>query len=182
MKIHLIGGSGSGKTTIAARLSARFELPVLDLDILFWNQKAPIPYATKATPEERDLALDTFITQPNWIVEGVYYSWLLTSFRQADHILVLTTPLWLRQIRIVRRFLRRKLELPARNKESLRSLRLLLAYNHAYDRKHLAQAVALLENEKLSYARCSAYEDVLAAISPPHRTASSTDHALRKTS
>jgi adenylate kinase family enzyme len=164
MKIHIIGGSGSGKSYIATRLSARFELQVLDLDTIFWDQKETIPYATKAAPKERDLALATIIRQPNWIVEGVYYSWLLSSFQQADHILVLTTPLWLRQVRIVRRFLQRKLQPSPRIKESLRSLRQLLKWNASYDRVNLSQAITLLEKEGLKYARCSTYTQAMSVF------------------
>jgi adenylate kinase family enzyme len=164
MKIHIIGGSGSGKTYIATRLAARFELPVLDLDTIFWDQKTTTPYSTKATPENRDATLAAVIRQPNWIVEGVYYSWLLSSFQQADHILVLTTPLWLRQIRIVRRFLLRKLKPTPRNKESLHSLRQLLTWNHNYERNHLAQAIALIEKVNLSYSRCTTYAQTVLAI------------------
>ena len=39
MKIHIIGGPGSGKTWLADRLSAEFNVPAFDLDDIFWDRK-----------------------------------------------------------------------------------------------------------------------------------------------
>jgi adenylate kinase family enzyme len=39
-RIHLIGGPGSGKSYVAAALSARFDVPAYELDELFWERSA----------------------------------------------------------------------------------------------------------------------------------------------
>jgi adenylate kinase family enzyme len=55
-RIHIIGGSGSGKSTVRAKLAAEFGIPVYDLDDLFWDNPAPA-YDTQADPARRDQAL-----------------------------------------------------------------------------------------------------------------------------
>lgn len=46
-KIHIIGGSGSGKTYIADRISEKLDIKTYDLDELFWDNSAD-SYGTKA--------------------------------------------------------------------------------------------------------------------------------------
>lgn len=40
MKIHIIGGSGTGKTYLAKKLSEKFNIPHFDLDDLFWDNSS----------------------------------------------------------------------------------------------------------------------------------------------
>ncbi len=56
MKIHIIGGSGSGKTYLARLLSNKYTIPVTSLDDLFWDNSAG-HFNTKRAPEERDAML-----------------------------------------------------------------------------------------------------------------------------
>lgn len=153
LRIHIIGGSGTGKTFLARKLGACLTLPVLDLDNIFWSRTAKT-YGVRAPDAERDAALQDFIRQDGWIAEGVYYRWLLPSFEAASHIIVLTPPLWLRQVRIIRRFIRRRLDLESSKKETLRDIRQLLAWNRHYDRDNLARAVTMLNEHGLKYTKC----------------------------
>lgn len=154
MKIHIIGGPVSGKSSIARALAAEFGLPVLELDNIHWDHDAH-GYGTPAPPEKRDAALADFLKQPAWVVEGVYHRWVGPSFAQADHILVLNPPLWLRQIRIARRSLRRKLGLEPGKKESFQNIRDLLKWSQGFDADNLARALAMLEENQWAYVRCT---------------------------
>ena len=51
-KIHIIGGPGSGKSTIAPKMAATYHLPTFDLDDLFWDRNAT-HYGVKASDEKR---------------------------------------------------------------------------------------------------------------------------------
>lgn len=163
LRIHLIGGSGTGKTFLARKLGERLSLPVLDLDEIFWSRSAST-YGVRASEVERDQALLNFVRQDGWIIEGAYYRWLGPSFEAASHIIVLTPPLWLRQVRIIRRSIRRRLGLESAKKETLRDVRQLLAWNRHYDRDNLARATALLDQQGLNYTRCRNLTDVCAAL------------------
>ncbi|MBQ1371503.1 MAG: AAA family ATPase [Oscillospiraceae bacterium] len=150
MKIHIIGGPGSGKSFLAERLSRELGIPHYDLDDLQWDNTAR-GYGTKRDPQERDALLQEILQQQDWIIEGVYYAWCDQSFRQADQIYLLQVPRRLFRFRILRRFVRRKLGLEPGKKETLKSLRALLKWADKYQRKNLPEIQKILEpyGEKL---------------------------------
>lgn len=143
MKIRIIGGPGSGKTTLAAELSGLFGVPHYDLDELQWDN-ASGAYGIKRTPEERDRMLAEILGRDEWIIEGVYYAWCRRSFEEADRIYLLRVPRRTYRRRIIRRFLRRKLGLESGKKETLRSLAALLRWADKYETENLAEIRELL--------------------------------------
>jgi len=140
MKVHIIGGAGSGKSYLATRLAILYDLDVLHLDELFWDNSGG-KYGVPRAAEERNRLLNEFLERDSWVIEGVFHTWLAVSFTSADVVAVLRPPLWLRHLRTVRRFIRRKLGLdPSHCRESLRSLADLVRWNNAYDGDNLARA------------------------------------------
>ena len=63
-RIAIVGPVASGKTTLAARLGALFNLPVLDLDDYYWRQ---LPLPSKEEWEAQHLAL---VSGERWIISG----------------------------------------------------------------------------------------------------------------
>jgi hypothetical protein len=84
------------------------------------------------------------LNKNSWIVEGVYYSWLLPSFQLSDRIIVLKTSTRLRAVRITKRFIKRKTGLIKSKKESLSDLWQLLKWNHGFDRNNLTPALKII--------------------------------------
>ena len=144
MKIHIIGGPGSGKSFLAKELSKRYGIPHYDLDDLFWNNDAQ-RYGTKRDPQERDATLDRILQEKDWIIEGVYYAWCLRCFEDADRIYLLDAPRHQKRHRIIRRFIRRKLALDDGKRETLRSVSELLKWADHYREDNLPQIRKLLE-------------------------------------
>lgn len=140
-KIHIIGGAGSGKTYLARMLSDILATPAADLDNLFWDKS----YGTKKDPAIRDRELEAVLSGEAWIIEGVYYAWLDSSFEKADQIIALHTNVYVRQTRIIIRFLKRKLFILPTKHESLKDLVQLLKWNAKFDTTHLAKALRKLE-------------------------------------
>ena len=143
MKIHIVGGPGSGKSFLAKKLSRELGIPHYDLDDIQWANESG--YGKKRDPAERDALLDELLQRDDWIMEGVYYAWCGRCFEDADRIYLLEIPRRLYRYRIIRRFLRRKLGLEAGKKETLRSLSALLAWADKYQRVNLAEIRKILE-------------------------------------
>ncbi|MSO19592.1 MAG: DNA topology modulation protein FlaR [Acidobacteria bacterium] len=144
VRIHIIGGPGSGKTFAARQLSRRFGVPAYDLDDLFWNSSVQ-SYGLRASEAGREAKLTAILQQPDWIVEGVYYSWLRPSFERAQIIFALRPNVLLRDYRILKRFVGRKLWMVSTKREGVLDLLRLLSWNHRYDADNLAPAIAFID-------------------------------------
>jgi len=66
-RIHLIGGSGAGKTTVGRLLAERLGLPFIDLDELFWE-----PGWVEVGHAELARRLAPHLVAPGWVVAGNY--------------------------------------------------------------------------------------------------------------
>ena len=143
MKIHIIGGPGSGKTFLAEKLARELGIRHFDLDDLQWDNQSD-SYGVKRSPDERDRLLADVLRHEDWIIEGVYYAWCQQCFADADRIYVLSVPRYQYRYRIIRRFFRRKAGLEPGKKETLRSLRQLLRWADKYQNVNLAEIRELL--------------------------------------
>jgi len=137
-KISIIGGPGSGKSYAARRLSQLLKIPYFDLDELKWSRKAN-RYGIRAPENIRDKKLNNILKKDKWIIEGVYYDWVHDGFIKADRIIVLKSNVYLRDCRIIKRFISRKLRLVRSKKENLRDLFKLLKWNHQFDSDYLVK-------------------------------------------
>ena len=72
------------------------------------------------------------IENDSWIIEGVQYSWTRSSFSDADIIYVLNPSTMLCRVRIIRRFIKRKLHRTSRKNETLQSLVNLLKWTSRF--------------------------------------------------
>ncbi len=73
VKIHIIGGPGSGKTTLAEDISSRLHIPHYDLDKVNWEQETPSAIAER----------------PAWVTEGIYLIFTEPMLYHADCIVLL---------------------------------------------------------------------------------------------
>ena len=137
-RIHLAGGPGSGKTTAAKILADTLGLAHLDLDSIFWEPYAPGAERLKDA-DQRDAALARFSQGDSWVVEGAYAQpWLMPSLNSANLVIALEPSVWVRDFRIVTRWLKRRLgtlrEDPPGN-SSLRWLLFMLRFSHRWSRE-----------------------------------------------
>lgn len=133
-KIHIIGAPGSGKSYIAQKLSNIAGYYHCNLDDLFWDNSSDT-FGIKADSDIRDKRLKEITEMDLWVIEGVYYGWIDESLKEAEQIIILNTNSKTRDIRILKRFILRKLGLvECKKKETFKGLFDLIKWNHSYDK------------------------------------------------
>jgi adenylate kinase family enzyme len=137
-RLHIIGGPGSGKSSVAGELARRLAVPAYDLDELFWDTRAS-RYGVRADVAERDRRLASIVAQDGWVIEGVW--------------------------RVIRRFILRKVRRDTSRQESLTDLWRLLRWSHTYDARHLPAARESIAACGRRPVVCATPAQVFAAVS-----------------
>jgi adenylate kinase family enzyme len=142
-KIHIIGSVGSGKTTLARRLSAKMDLMHHELDNVVWKRCETGD--VRRSERERDRYLQSILQSDAWIIEGVHYEWVHESFKEADVIILLNPPYAIRTFRIIRRFILQKLGLEKSNyKPTFAMFRKMFAWNRHFETVSKPEILSIL--------------------------------------
>lgn len=90
-RIFIVGGSGSGKTTVAHQISTALQLPVHHLD-----EVARVGGGTgpERPPAERAAAITNILRSGRWVTEGIHLGWTDELLASADVILWLDHVSW----------------------------------------------------------------------------------------
>lgn len=115
-KIYILGSVASGKTTLAKKLSQKFDINYYELDSIIFDDTKIIN--KRRTPEEQQSIITKINTQQTWIIEGTYRKTCHIVLDLADTIIWLDPPLFLRKIRILTRFIKQKLHIEKCNYKS----------------------------------------------------------------
>ncbi|MGO4530362.1 DNA topology modulation protein FlaR [Paenibacillus sp. 2TAF8] len=143
-RIHIIGSTGSGKTYLAKRLSKQLDIPYYELDKVMWSSS--VEMAGKNSPEIRDKLLNEIIVKESWIVEGVYYKWLADSFNLADKIIFLTPNTFVRDLRIMNRFIKQRIGIEKSNyRQTLKGLVEMIKWNHGFEAERKKEILEILK-------------------------------------
>jgi adenylate kinase family enzyme len=121
-RIHVIGSSGSGKTTVARELARRLKLPHFELDALFHG-----PNWSQADRETFHARIRDRISEERWVTDGNYVSYGAAPlvWTRADTIVWLDLPRARIMSQLIPRTLRRiftREELWNGNRERLQNL------------------------------------------------------------
>ncbi|WP_440897061.1 AAA family ATPase [Amphibacillus sp. Q70] len=107
MRIDIVGSVASGKTTLARRLSEKYQVPFYEKDNIVYARTSQEDI--RRTKAERDVLFQEIIGQKDWIVEGSPREILRESFITCDYIIVLDVPLHTRLYRTLRRWIRQRI-------------------------------------------------------------------------
>jgi adenylate kinase family enzyme len=95
-RIIVVGCPGSGKTSLALKLGRKLDLPVLHLDVLFWQ-----PDWTASDKTSFRARVATAIAGETWVVDGSFSGLAFDlTLARADTLVAIDRPRWLCQWRI----------------------------------------------------------------------------------
>ncbi|WP_283249001.1 hypothetical protein [Paenibacillus antibioticophila] len=139
-----MGGCGSGKSYIAKELSKIYGIKYYELDNLVWDRSAE---NLRFPIEIRDSNLKKIVNTEEWIIEGVHYRWGQESFKKADLIFIIKPNRFLRDYRVIKRFIKSRLGIePWNYKQTLKDLfQMLFIRNKDFDKKKLKDIFELTE-------------------------------------
>ena len=122
MRIHIIGGPGSGKTTLAKLLAARLNISFYELDVIGWESGV----GPERSLEDRLRDVARIAAQPDWVTEGgPVIGWTDELLRAADTIVWLDLPWRIAGWRIVMRHMRTSLAGTNRHRGFVKLMRFL---------------------------------------------------------
>ena len=102
-RIHILGASGSGTSTLGAALAARLGVPHVGSDTLFWVPTDP-PFTTRRAPEARhEMLLQQLPIDGNWVFSGSAIRWATVLEPHYDLIVFLRIDHSVRMERLRRR-------------------------------------------------------------------------------
>ena len=102
-RIHILGASGSGTTTLGRALAARLQCSHFDTDDYFWLPTDP-PYTHQRERTERQqLLMDDLTVQDSWVVSGSLCGWGDVAIPLFELVVFLSIPPDIRMERLRRR-------------------------------------------------------------------------------
>jgi adenylate kinase family enzyme len=145
-RILIIGPAGAGKSTLAKRLRAVLDLPIISLDQYFWKPN----WKKTSDSEWRNIVVE-MVQKDRWIMDGNYRSTLDIRIPRADTIIFLDFPRFICLGRVLkRRFENEQKQCAAgcRERISWNFLKWILWKFPQSGRKYLLEKLKEVENEK----------------------------------
>jgi adenylate kinase family enzyme len=123
-RVLVYGVTGSGKTTLAARLSAATSLPWHSVDDLTWD-----PGWVQVAEDEQRRRISAICAEPEWILDTAYSRWRDIPLARAELIVALDYPRWVSLQRLIRRTVNRSWHRTPICNGNIESLRIALSRN-----------------------------------------------------
>jgi adenylate kinase family enzyme len=128
-RISIVGGPGSGKSTLCNILSKELNLPAIHLDAINFNSNW-----VEIDKEERDKIISNKASENKWIIDGNYNKTLKERLAKADLIIWLDYSTLMQLKGVLKRFLKtRNTERPeipgCKERLNFTFIKYVLAYN-----------------------------------------------------
>lgn len=125
-KIYIIGPVGSGKTTLAKKLSDKLNIKYYELDKVVWDDDNG---NIKRSKEEINNLFQDIIKNKSWIIEDVGRSCFILGLKNADIVYYLDLDNFTIYKRCITRWIKQKLRLENYNyKPTIKSLIEMLSW------------------------------------------------------
>lgn len=89
-RVAIVGCSGGGKSTLARALGAKYGLPVIHLDVLFWE-----PGWVESDPLRFREAVEAAVAAERWVSDGNFTGASAMRLARADTIIWIEPPMML---------------------------------------------------------------------------------------
>ena len=127
-KIAIVGGSGTGKTTLSNILSEIYNIPATHIDGIHH-----LPNWQIRDKSERDKIILDIVSTERWIIDGTYHATLKQRFENADLIIWLDYSTFAQLKGVIQRFLqnpgKEREEIPGcKERLNLKFLKYVLTY------------------------------------------------------
>lgn len=97
-RVFIYGVCGSGKTTLAKRVSEKTGLPWHSVDDLTW-----LPNWEEVPVDDQRAKIHAICEAEQWILDTAYSKWLDIPMAHAEQVIALDYPHWVSFLRLVRR-------------------------------------------------------------------------------
>ncbi|GAU78500.1 hypothetical protein [Fusibacter sp. 3D3] len=132
-KIYIIGIVGAGKTTFSRNLSRKLNIHPYEIDEIAYKQTEK--GRLKQSDEEQIATFKRINEKHIWIIEGTYRPSCQYLLENADTIIFLDPPLYVRKIRIIKRFLKQQLGIETSPyKSDLKMLKAMFKWTHDFEK------------------------------------------------
>ncbi len=106
-RLHIMGASGAGVTTLGRALATELAVPHHDTDDYYWRPTSPSFSEKRPIPERLRLIEEMFLPRAEWVLSGSLESWGGPVVGSLDAIIFLTVPTEVRLERLREREIRR---------------------------------------------------------------------------
>jgi adenylate kinase family enzyme len=158
MKIHIMGASCAGSTTLGNVLAQRLNYPYFDTDHFFWEQTDP-PFTVKRDCDERiQMLKQSLAPHSNHIVGGSLVNWgdeWLTAF---DMVVFLYVPPEIRLQRLKDREFERYGDVIFTNPDRIQAYQKFIDWATAYDSSTISGRTLQVHKDWLGKVTCPVFE------------------------
>ena len=102
-RIHILGASGSGTTTLGRALASRLQCPHFDTDGYFWVPTDPPFTSQRERTERQRLLMDDLTAQDAWMLSGSLCGWGDVAIPLFELVIFLAIPQAIRMERLRQR-------------------------------------------------------------------------------
>ena len=159
MRVFILGGPGSGKTTIAKKIAKLHDMEFFELDKIFYEREK----RGYKVSEEADRAeiIKEFIQKDNWISEGVYrQKWMDDILKKCDFVFLLKIPKYVRAWRITTRTLRQMFGFTGYRPASIKTLFNFYKFNNLFEKERYQEISERLKRLKIKPIEVKSLEDI----------------------
>jgi len=89
-RLHILGASGSGTTTLARAIAGHWSVPAHDTDDYFWQPTEPPYTVQRPIPERIALMEQMFLPRGRWVLSGSLISWGAPVMERVEAVVFLT--------------------------------------------------------------------------------------------